>query len=197
MEFVELIVAVHDRLDRAQIRHAFGGALALGYIATPRGTVDIDVNTFVPPSEIDRVADALAPLGYGRSEPTELLPIAGFRFHHSADPFPVDVFPSLDERYAEIEGRVEHHRFGRADDELPFLAAEDLCVFKLSFARPQDWVDLRAIAAARPDLDVAVVEDLLIALRGPTMYPRLARLRAFLRGARVVAMFDDATDDKP
>jgi hypothetical protein len=50
MEFVELIVAVHDHLERGRLSHAFGGALALGYVATPRGTVDIDVNVFVPPS---------------------------------------------------------------------------------------------------------------------------------------------------
>ena len=66
---------------------------------------------------------------------------------------------------------------------LPFLSAEDLCVFKLSFGRPQDWVDLQAIARARTDLDIEVVEELLVALRGPTMYPRVARLRAFARGS--------------
>jgi len=65
---------------------------------------------------------------------------------------------------------------------LPFLSAEDLSVFKLSSARPQDWVDLRAIAAARPDLDVDYVERQLVGLRGPTMYARVARLRSFLRG---------------
>jgi hypothetical protein len=54
-------------------------------------------------------------------------------------------------------------------------------VFKLSFARPQDWVDVRAIAAARPELEVDYIERQLVALRGPTMYPRLARLRSFLR----------------
>ena len=66
---------------------------------------------------------------------------------------------------------------------LPFLSAEDLCVFKLSFGRPQDWVDLAAIAAARPSLDVEYVERQVIGLRGPTMYPRVARMRGFLRTA--------------
>ena len=59
MELVELIIAVHDHLDEAFISHAFGGALALGWVATPRGTVDIDVNVFLNPSEIDRVVVAL------------------------------------------------------------------------------------------------------------------------------------------
>ena len=39
MDLVELIVAVHDRLEARHIRHAFGGALALAYVAQPRGVV--------------------------------------------------------------------------------------------------------------------------------------------------------------
>ncbi|MEP6623711.1 MAG: hypothetical protein ABJC79_04665 [Acidimicrobiia bacterium] len=182
MEFVDLIIAVHDHLDQARLPHAFGGALALAYIATPRGTVDIDVNIFVPPARLDDVADSLAPLGLRAPEPFDgELPIAGVRFEHPDDPFPVDVFLSLDDRYAEIERRSLLHQFGRGLNALPFLSAEDLCVFKLSFGRPQDWVDLRAIAAARPDLDIETIEELVVALRGPTMYPRVARLRSFLR----------------
>ena len=46
MDFVDLIVAVHEHLSAAKVRHAFGGALALAYVAEPRGTVDIDVNVF-------------------------------------------------------------------------------------------------------------------------------------------------------
>jgi hypothetical protein len=180
MEFVELIVAVHDGLDDADIGHAFGGALALGYVATPRGTVDIDVNVFVPPSEMDGVAAALAPVGYRPAADLRgPVPIAGYRFAHTVDPFPVDAFPSLDERYAEVERRCVQHPFGRHGDVLPFLSAEDLCVFKLSFGRDQDWVDLHAVARARPRLDIAYVERQLIGLRGPTMYPRMARFRGF------------------
>jgi hypothetical protein len=189
MDFVGLIVAVHHHLDGAGVSHAFGGALALGYVATPRGTVDIDVNVFVPPAGMDRVAAALAPLGY--PPPPDMhdqVPISGIRFAHVTEPFPLDAFPSLDERYAEIERRREHHPFGRTGDVLPFLSAEDLCVFKLSFGRPQDWVDLRAIAGARPALDIEYVERQLVGLRGATMYPRVARLRAFLQPNRSADM---------
>lgn len=179
MDFVDLIVSVHDHLDRAQIAHAFGGALALGYAAEPRGTADIDVNVFVPATRMVEVADALGPLDYRAAEADAATPpVAGVRFEHVDEPFPLDVFPSLDDRYAEVERRVERNPFGRGDDVLPFLSAEDLCVFKLSFNRARDWVDLAAIAQARPDLDLDVVGDLLVALRGPTMHPRLARFRA-------------------
>lgn len=182
MDFVDLIVTVHGRLDDVGISHAFGGALALGYVAEPRGTVDIDVNVFVPPEQVDDVGDALRPIGFVQpTQVSERPPVAGIRFTHDVEPFPLDVFPSLDDRYAEVERRVVHHPFGRGEDVLPFLSAEDLCVFKLSFNRAQDWVDLAAIARSRPTLDVEVVEELAVALRGPTMYPRVTRLRALLR----------------
>jgi hypothetical protein len=182
MDFVELIVSVHDHLDQAGIAHAFGGALALGYVAEPRGTVDIDVNVFVPTARLDEVTTALEPAGF--RPPGEVAtgpPVAGIRFTHASEPFPLDVFPSLDERYSDVERRVVRHPFGRGDDVLPFLSAEDLCVFKLALNRPRDWVDLAAIAGGRPDLDLDVVTDLLVALRGPTMHPRVARLRALFR----------------
>ena len=181
MEFVEFIVAIHEHLDRARISHAFGGALALAYVAKPRGTVDVDVNVFLPPSAIDRVVGALRPLGLApEAAIDEAVPAAGIRFVLPAEPFPVDVFPSIDDSYAEVERRRVHHQF-TPGEVLPFLSAEDLCVFKLSFARPQDWVDLQLIAAARPDLDVEYVERQLVGLRGPTMHTRVARFRSFLR----------------
>lgn len=182
MNFVELIVSVHVHLAAADLSHAFGGALALAYVAEPRGTVDIDVNVFVPADDLEPVIAALLPLGYRPAAPDgDRVPIAGIRFLNDMDPFPVDVFPSLHERYREAERRLVLHPFGRDGQLLPFLSPEDLCVFKLSFGRPKDWVDLTAIADAGPDLDVDYIEEQLVALRGPTMYPEVARLRALLR----------------
>lgn len=54
------LVAVHRSLDTAAVPHAFGGALALAYCtAEPRATMDLDVNVFVPPTEVDVVASGL------------------------------------------------------------------------------------------------------------------------------------------
>lgn len=185
MSLIELVVTVHDRLDHAGVAHGFGGALALAYVAEPRGTVDVDVNVFAPPEEIDGALDALAAVGLvPEQQRTEWLPIAGIRLRNPSEPFPVDVFPSLDPAYALIEARVVEQPFGPERDLLPFLSAEDLTLFKLSFGRAKDWVDLTAIARARPDLDVDYIERQLVELRGPSMYPRLARLRSLLRTDR-------------
>lgn len=181
MNLVELVVATHRHLDAATLPHAFGGALALAYAAEQRSTVDIDVNVFVPLDQRDRVLTSLAPLDLRpESGPTVAPPIAGLRLV-GPTPYPVDLFLSLDERYAEAQRRCVLHPFGPDGAVLPFLSAEDLAVFKLSFGRDKDWVDLRAIAQAQPGLDIDYVESQVLGLRGPSMHPRVARLRRLLR----------------
>jgi hypothetical protein len=184
MSVIDMVLQVHERLQGTGRSHAFGGALALAYVAEPRGTVDVDVNVFTPLAEIDEVLAVLDAIGLEPERArAEWIPAAGIRLRRRDDPFPVDVFPSLDEqRYAEVESRCVRHPFGPTGTELPFLSAEDLTIFKLSFGRAKDWVDLRAIAVARPGLDVGYVERQLLGLRGPHMHPRIARLRQILRG---------------
>ncbi len=58
-----------------------------------------------------------------------------------------------------------------------------MTMFKLSFGREKGWVDLRAIASARRDLDIEYVERRLIGLPGPAMLPGVTRLRRLLREA--------------
>jgi hypothetical protein len=183
--FVDFVVEVHRTLSSAGFAHAFGGALALAQVAEPRGTVDVDVNVFSPQAEIDEVLDVLTAIGLRPEEAKERwVPIAGIRLRTEHRPYPVDLFPSLDDRYAEIEGRTVEHPFGPGRIRLPFLSPEDLAVFKLSFGRDKDWVDLRSIAASRPDLDAEYVERQLIGLRGASMHPRMTRFRRLLREDR-------------
>jgi len=181
MSLIDLTLEVHTHLDASGLSHAFGGALALAYLVDPRGTVDIDVNVFAPTDEVDQVLVALGELGF---EPESALdqwtPAAGLRLRRAADPFAVDVFLSLDDHYAEIEQRTVAWPFGPRAEPLPFLSAEDLVLFKLSFGRDKDWVDLRAIGRT-VDLDLDYVERQLLALRGPQMHPRIARMRALTR----------------
>lgn len=182
MSLVGLVLEVHRQLAGASVSHAFGGALALAYIAEPRGTVDVDVNVFTPFAEVDAILDVLAAIDLRpERDRADWLPSAGIRLRREGDPYPVDLFPSLDERYGEIERRCPRYPFGHGDAVLPFLSAEDLALFKLSFGRDKDWVDLRAIARARPTLDIDYIERQLVGLRGPSMYPRVVRLRSFVR----------------
>lgn len=57
----ERLVAVHAALARADLPHAFGGAIALAYCTQePRGTRDVDVNVFADVSRADEVLAALS-----------------------------------------------------------------------------------------------------------------------------------------
>lgn len=185
MSFVDFVLEVHRTLSQAGMTHAFGGALALAQVAEPRGTVDVDVNVFTPIVEIDAVLDVLAEIELQPEEARERwVPIAGIRLRSERRPYPVDLFPSLDYHYAEVERRTVEHPFGPGRTPLPFLSPEDLTVFKLSFGREKDWVDLRSLATSRKDLDADYVERQLIGLRGPGMHPRMTRFRLLLREGR-------------
>lgn len=184
MSVVELVVSSHRILNRLGVRHAFGGALALAYYAEPRGTLDVDVNIFVPVAEGETVIASFAELGFAPEQPAERwTPAAGVRLVQPGRPVALDLFFSIDEHYDEIAGRVVTHPFGRPPADLPFLSAEDLALFKLSFGRDKDWVDLGNMAASQPDLDLSYIERQLVGLRGPRMYPRIARLRDMVRRA--------------
>lgn len=179
MSIVDAVIEVHRALDGAGVPHAFGGALALAHYAEPRGTVDIDVNVFVADVDSSGVLTGLALLGYEpEREAGDRVPIAGVRLRRPSDRFPVDLFPSLHPAYDEIAGRVRRIAFGPDRVDLPFLSAEDLALFKLSFGRDKDWVDLRRMCESGLTLDLEYIERQLIELRGPIMYPRLARLRS-------------------
>lgn len=184
MNVVALTLDVHRAFDLGGVPHAFGGALAFGYYAETRATNDADVSVFVDPDHLDPVFDLLRPLGLEPVPRLEATPLAGFELRRDATGDRCDLFPDLDERYAEIRERCVVFPFGPERVPLPFLAVQDVVMFKLSFGRGRDWVDLESLVAYNPDLDVDQIADLLVHLRGPSMHPRLARLRAMVRTTR-------------
>jgi len=178
----ELVLEVHATLEGLGAEHAFGGALALAYYAEPRATVDVDVNVFVPFVAAAEVVEAFHRRGLAaEGDPAGWLPTAGVRLTRPGELGKVDLFFSLDDSYERIAARVRKFPFGRdGGPQLPFLSAEDLAVFKLSFGRDKDWIDLKAMVQTVPDIDLSYIEQLLIGLRGPSMFSRLARFRALV-----------------
>lgn len=96
--------------------------------------------------------------------------VPGIRLYKEGESAPLDVFFSLDDTYDEIAARVRPKPFGPGR-------------FLLSFNRDKDWVDIRRVVADGPDLDLTYVERILVAIRGPQMHPRVARLRAMVADA--------------
>ena len=56
----ELAVEVSECLASAGIQHAVGGAIALGFHAEPRGTLDVDMNVFVAADAPEAALQALS-----------------------------------------------------------------------------------------------------------------------------------------
>jgi hypothetical protein len=168
------IVAIHLALADARLPHAFGGALALAWCTQrARGTIDVDVNVFVP---TERTHDLLAAL------PAEITASDDAVTQLEADGqtrlwwahTPVDVFLDTTPFHADVGDRI--HREPFAGHDVPFLACRDLAVFKAFFDRTRDWADLEEMQAAGT-LDVEAVAGVLVHYLGPDD-PRIARLLA-------------------
>jgi len=169
----EKIVRLEEAFTGERLPHAFGGALALAYYATPRATLDIDVNVFVGVSRAEEVLALLGALGAGpcpsserarlRREEQARIPWAGT---------PVDLFFAYDPFHESCRERRRGVPFG--DARLHILSAEDLLVFKVLFDRDKDWRDIEEMAfALAGELDAAYVRHWI----GRILEPEDARAR--------------------
>lgn len=168
------MVEIHHALTRAGIHHAFGGALALAWCTQrARGTIDLDINVFARPDQTDRILSALPPAVVASEADRASLAGEG-QARLWWDRTPVDVFLSTTDFHEEVADRVRTEPF--AGEELPFLACDDLAVFKAFFDRTKDWADLEAMRDAGT-LDVASVAGVLVRHLGAGD-DRIARLEA-------------------
>ena len=158
MTLPERILALHRALADRDLPHAFGGAIALAYwTPTPRGTIDIDVNVFLPAADCARVLRAL-PDGVAQPAGTEEKIEREGQIRLWWDETPVDLFFD----YAPVHGDAARHRqtVPFSGIEIPILGPVELAVFKAMFDRTRDWADIEAMVAAGT-LDVDAVRDTL------------------------------------
>lgn len=159
MRLEQRVVEIHRALDRHEIPHAFGGALALAYwTLDPRGTNDIDVNLFMPVTECERALRAL-PDGVDRPEGTVDRIRRDGQIRLWWENTPVDLFFD----YARVhEDAARDRQFVPfLDTEIPVLGPVELAIFKAMFDRTKDWADIETmISAQRLDID-AVRKSLL------------------------------------
>jgi len=158
------ILQLHGALDRADLPHAFGGAIALAYCtADPRGTKDIDVNVFVDPSRLDEVLAAL-PAGLEATEVQRIQLTRDGQARLWWDETPVDLFLSNVPFHDHAAAGLHRVPFAGVAD-LPVIACADLAVFKALFARPKDALDVAAMIAAGA-LDRRRLEETVTAMLG-------------------------------
>lgn len=161
--------AIADALERHHIPYAIGGAIALGFYAPPRATVDVDVNIFVAGGQrFEKALGALNGSGFvPEAEPAALLRQAREegQFRGRAQGMRVDVFVATVPFYRELRRRVRNAvLLGRP---LKILSAEDLLVLKLMFFRRKDLADAEALLRDQgAALDRRKVRDRLVKLVG-------------------------------
>ena len=174
MDLPERIVLLHHALAASAVPHAFGGALALAWCTEQaRGTIDIDVNVFLPPDQVEQVFAALPPdVAWGDDDLAAIRSDGQVRLWW--DRTPVDLFFSTTEFHDQVMLRVRTEPF--LGQQLPFLSCRDLAVFKAFFDRTRDWADLEEMAAVGA-LDVEAVLGVLVHYLGVDD-PRVERLRS-------------------
>lgn len=166
------MLSIHEHLARRGVDHAFGGALALAWCThQARGTIDVDVNVFAGPERADETLAAF-PDGVIATSADRALLIRDGQARLWWGTTPVDVFLNTTTFHERAATRVRWEPF--AGVMLPFLACDDLAVFKAFFNRTKDWADLEAMHDAGT-LDVSAVAGVLATFLGGDD-DRIARL---------------------
>lgn len=156
------VLEIQREFTASEIPHAFGGAIALAYYATPRATVDIDVNVFLGLDRVAEVLGALQRLGADPLDPQQRATLErDGQVRVSWRDTMVDVFFAYDPLHESCMERRQRAPLGD-DAEIYVLSAEDLFVFKVLFDRDKDWKDIRElIFCMGGELDVAYVREWL------------------------------------
>jgi hypothetical protein len=141
---VQKLFAIHDSLTNAGLRHGFGGAIALAYcIEEPRGTRDLDLNIFVPPSRAELALQALPAAIESLPEDVRFAERDG-QTRVWWDGTPIDVFFSTLPLHELMPGRLMWVPL--AGRTVPVIDCASLVVFKALVDRKKDWADIEAVA---------------------------------------------------
>lgn len=165
-----------SRLEDAGCDYALGDAIALGFWAEARGTLDVDVTLYLPLDDPAGCMRLLEKIGcqFDRQLTEEMLiqhnfcqvELLGIR---------LDVFLPMSSFYESAKARRRQVPIGGQPAYI--WDAETLCVFKMMFFRQKDLVDIQSImrsqgTALRRDW----IEQTLLSIFGPRD-PRISRWR--------------------
>jgi len=153
-------------LDACRQDYALGGAIALGYWAAPRGTVDVDLTLFLPPDRPTACVSLLQDIGCKLTvaQAMDSLREHGFcRVEYRG--VRVDVFLPTIAFYAAARDRRRIVKLG--EQPIQVWDAESLVVFKMMFFRRKDIADVEQILLTQGEsLDSAWIERHLEQLFG-------------------------------
>jgi hypothetical protein len=176
---VARILVLHELLDSLQVRHQFGGAIALAWYRNPRATTDIDVNITLSPDHAAPILGALAHLGVTVTDVDRRCIREDGQARLEWGDSLLDVFFATTALHEEMADRAREVAFANA--WIPILSPEDLIICKAVFDRPKDWVDIEAMAAWGTVVDETLVDAWVTRILGPAS-PTRTRLTSILAG---------------
>ncbi len=137
-----------ERLESRGREYALGGAIALGFWATPRGTVDVDLTVFLPPERPSDCLWLLQDIGceFCSSEAAASLGEHGF-CRVALMGMQLNVFLPIVPFYE--SARKRRKRLSLAGRRVMVWDAESLAVFKMMFFRRKDLADVEQILRSR------------------------------------------------
>lgn len=143
ISLTDRILTIHELLDKAEVHHAFGGALALAYCTgEPRATRDIDINIFLPAEQVSVVQKALRSIIEFTATQLRHVQAEG-QTRVFWDETPVDLFFNVSDLHQLMSLKTSQGLLNGV--EIPVLSAEFLVIFKALFNRTKDWADLEAM----------------------------------------------------
>jgi hypothetical protein len=155
-----------EKLQSRNREYALGGAIALGYWGSPRGTVDVDITVFMPTDRHTECLNLLHDIGceFSAKKTGDSLSEHGFcRVTFSGRD--VDVFLPTIAFYD--AARARRKNVDLDGQSVAIWDAETLAVFKMMFFRRKDLADVEQIVRTQgPQFDRSWVRDQLMAMYG-------------------------------
>ena len=176
---VEVAVQIAAALEGEDCEYAIGGAIALGFWAEPRGTLDVNVTIYSDPQFSETCEAILRRIGCIFEQRVALSSLSehGYcrvEFHG----WRVVVFVPLADFYEVARRRRRLVPLG--DSQVHIGDAETLCVFKMMFFRRKDLADVEQLLRSQGEqLDAHWVEHQIAAMYGKRD-PRLNTWREIL-----------------
>lgn len=161
-------------LDAAGCEYALGGAIALGFWAEPRGTLDVDLTLFLPVAHPSSCIRLLQNIGceVQSNQAIQSLTEHGFcqvEFGGRR----VDIFLPLIPFYE--QARLRRQKVILGDQPVMIWDAETLCVFKMMFFRRKDLADVEQVLRVQiAEFNTQWVREQLVEMYGK-LDPRIAQ----------------------
>lgn len=161
-------------LNAADCEYALGGAIALGFWAEPRGTLDVDLTLFLPVTQPSSCVRLLQNIGceVRSNQAIQSLTEHGFcqvEFGGRR----VDIFLPLTPFYE--QARLRRQKVILGDQPVMIWDAETLCVFKMMFFRRKDLADVEQVLRVQiAEFNTQWVREQLVEMYGK-LDPRIAQ----------------------